>query len=46
MGERVIKKIDTCGKRLIEWSKTCFQNVRRELEKKKKKENNLPRPRD
>ena len=36
-GERVIKKVDKCGKSLTKWSKTCFRNVRRELEQKRKK---------
>ena len=35
-GEKVIRKIDKCGKCLTKWSKTCFQNVRR-LEQKRKK---------
>ena len=35
-GEKVIRKIDKCGKCLTKWSKTCFRNVRR-LEQKRKK---------
>lgn len=34
--DKVLKKIDTCGKKLTKWSKTCFRNVKRELEKKRK----------
>ena len=36
-GEKVIKKVDKCGKHLTKWSKTCFRNVKRELEQKRKK---------
>ena len=36
-GDKVLKKIDKCGKSLIKWSKTCFRNVKRELEQKRKK---------
>lgn len=32
---RVIKKIEKCGKELSWWSKKCFGNVPKELEKKK-----------
>ena len=39
-GEKVRKNIDNYGKRLTKWSKTCFQNVIKELEK------NLPKPRN
>ena len=33
---RVLKKIDNCGKELTRWSKECFGNVRKELDKKRK----------
>ena len=29
VGDKVIKKIDTCGRKLAKWSKTCFQNVKK-----------------
>ena len=29
--------MDKCGKSLTKWSKTCFRNVKRELEQKRKK---------
>ena len=35
---RVIRKIENCGKELTSWSRDNFDNDRRELEKKKKKE--------
>lgn len=33
---KLIKKIDKCGRELTGWSKKCFGNVRRDLEKKRK----------
>lgn len=33
---RVIKKIEKCGKELSWWSKKCFGNVPKELDKKNK----------
>lgn len=33
---KFIKKIDKCGWELTEWSKKCFGNIRRDLEKKRK----------
>ena len=33
---RVLRKIESCGKELTRWSRNCFGNVRRELEKKRK----------
>ena len=38
VGDKVIKKIDTCVEKLTKWSKTCFQNVKRELEKRRRKQ--------
>ena len=36
LGNRVINKIDKCRKALRKWSLSCFRNVRRELELKRK----------
>ena len=33
---RVIRKVEICGKALTKWSRDCFGNIRRELEKKRK----------
>lgn len=33
---KVLKKIDKCGHELSWWSKKCFGNVRRDLDKKRK----------
>ena len=35
---RVLRKIENCGKELTRWSKKCFDNVRKELEKKRKEQ--------
>ena len=32
---RVIRKVENCGKAFTRWSRDCFGNIRRELEKKK-----------
>lgn len=34
--QRVLKKIEKCGKELAHWSQNCFGSVRKELDKKKK----------
>ncbi|XP_075633609.1 uncharacterized protein LOC142606093 [Castanea sativa] len=33
--QKMLKKVNNCGKKLATWSKNSFGNVRRELEKKK-----------
>lgn len=33
-GDRVVHKVEKCGKALSKWSHQCFVNVRRDLEKK------------
>ena len=33
---KVIRKVDECGKELTKWSKNCFKNVRKDLEKTRK----------
>ena len=35
---RVLRKIENCGKELTRWSQKCFDNVRKELEKKRKEQ--------
>ena len=32
----MIWKVENCGKALTRWSRDCFSNIRRELEKKRK----------
>lgn len=34
---RVIRKVENCGKTLTKWSRDCFGNIMKELEKKKKR---------
>ena len=36
---RVIRKVEKCGTALTDWSKDSFGNVRKQLEKKKKRTN-------
>ena len=34
---RVIRKVENCGKVLTKWSKDCFGNIKKQLEKKKER---------